>query len=212
MFRQFLSPLLAGLAITSADAAIDFSPMIEEYAHAGFEYRKVTFKEDNGTVTFTAPQGWSIRGADDRAELTPPDKPFAEGAITAAPLPGLQQFDEAAVHALEQQVLASAPPTSQSVQVVRRRENPVTIGANTSCEIVISYAALGHVFERSVIFVHTADTQLVFRLTATKADFGALHSSFLRSISSWEYIENKLEGTAVATAAGGGRLAAAAAK
>ena len=191
MFRRYLLLLLTGLTIRSAQAAIDFSPMIEEYSHAGFNYRKVTFKEDKGIVTYTPPQGWTIRGGGNAAQLTPPDKAFVDGVILAMPLRGPQAFDEATVAALEQQVVATAPPGSQAAQVVRRQENPVALGSNPSVEIAISYSVLGRSFERSVVFVNTVDTQLVFRFSAPKEDFGALHQRFRQSIGSWEYVETK---------------------
>ena len=93
------------------------------------------------------------------------------------------------VKALQQDVLASAPPQSQSVQVVRMQENPVMMGSNLSYEVVISYAALGETFHRSVIFVSTPDTWVVFCITAPKSEFDPLYASFCRSISSWEWIQ-----------------------
>ena len=197
MFRRLLLLLLTGLTIPSIQAAIDFAPSIEEYSHAGFNYRKVTFKEDNGIVTYTPPQGWTIRGGGNAVQLTPPDKAFVDGVILATPLRGAQSFDEPTVAALEQQVLAAAPPGSQSLQVVRRQESPVALGSNPSFEIAISYTVLGRSFERSVVFVNTADTQLVFRFSAPREDFAALNARFRQSIGTWEYIEAK---TAAATA------------
>jgi hypothetical protein len=195
MLGRLLSTMLAALAIASADAAIDFAPAIEEYSNEGFLHRKVTFKAENGIVTFLPPYGWAVRGSQGQAQLTPPDRPFAEATITAAPAAGPQTFDEATIAALEQQVLASVPPASQSLQVVKRQENPVIIGSNLSFEIVISYAVLGKVFERSVIFVNTPGTQVVFRFTAPKPDFPALHEGFRRSINSWDHVETKRPGT-----------------
>jgi hypothetical protein len=132
--------------------------------------------------------------------LQPPNKNFAEGTITANPLAGPKPFDELTVKALEQRVLSEAPPGSQAVQVVRREENPVSMGPNPSLEIVISYATLGHTFHRSVIFVHTADTQLAFRFTSTKEDFTVLNESFRRSVASWQWIDGAAaSNTAVAS-------------
>ena len=62
---------------------------------------------------------------------------------------------------------------------------------NPSVQFVISYVTLGQTFQRSVIFINTPDTQLVFRLTAPKADFNALDDVFRRSISSWQWTETK---------------------
>jgi hypothetical protein len=56
-----------------------------------------------------------------------------------------------------------------------------------SVEIVISYMALGRIFERAVIFVQADDTQLGFRLTAPKEEFDALSQLFRASIGSWQW-------------------------
>jgi hypothetical protein len=84
------------------------------------------------------------------------------------------------------------------VCVVKHELNPVPMGANASLEIVISYSALGRIFQKSVIIVQTADQQLVFRLSAPKGDFAALNDAFRRSIGSWQWIEPAVS---VATAA-----------
>ena len=201
MFRRLLLLLLTGLTIPSAQAAIDLAPLVEEYSHAGFNYRKVTFKEDKGIVTYTPPQGWTIRGGGNAVQLTPPDKAFVDGVIVATPLRDPQAFDEATVAALEQQVVATAPPGSQGLQVVRRQENPVALGSNPSFEIAISYTVLGRSFERNVIFVNTADTQLVFRFSAPKEDFAALEQRFRQSIGTWEYVETKAAAATATVAA-----------
>jgi hypothetical protein len=182
---------LALLAATtcSAGAEIDLTPTVREYVSQGFVYRQVKLKQPTQDILFVLPQGWSIRGGKDRLQLQPADRNFVDAIVTATPLATPQPFDEPTVKALERQVLTEAPPGSQAVQVVRREENPVAMGSNPSLEVVISYATLGRTFYRSVIFVHTADTQIVFRFTAPKADFTALNLVFRRSISSWQWIE-----------------------
>lgn len=191
MFRRTLSLLLVVSTLSWSRAAIDLAPEIEEYSHAGFHYRKATFKADNGTVTFLPPPGWALRGIKDRLQLNPPDQRFAEGLILATPLKTPQPLDEPTIRALEQQVLASAPPSSQSAQLLSREENPILIGPHQSCQVAMTYELLGEVFQRSVIVVHTPDTQLVFRFTAPKRDFDVLNEAFRRSIASWEWLEAK---------------------
>jgi hypothetical protein len=183
---------LALLAATTcpAGAEIDLTPTVREYASQGFVYRQVKLKQPTQDILFVLPQGWSIRGGKDRLQLQPADRNFVEATVTATALAAPQPFDEPTVKALERQVLTEAPPGSQAVQVLRREENPVAMGPNPSLEVVISYATLGHTFYRSVIFVHTADTQIVFRFTAPKEDFTALNLVFRRSISSWQWVES----------------------
>jgi hypothetical protein len=65
------------------------------------------------------------------------------------------------------------------------------MGQSPSLEVVISYNALGRSFRRNVIYVHTPDTQLVFRFTAPKSDFAGLNQAFRQSVNSWQSTENK---------------------
>jgi hypothetical protein len=189
MTSKLLFLALLAATICSARAEIDLTPTVREYTSAGFVYHQVKLKQPTQDILFVLPQGWSIRGGKDRLQLQPADKNFVEAIVTATPLAAPQPFDEPTVQALEQQVLAETPPGSQAAQVVRRGENPVALGPNPSLEVVISYTTLGRTFCRSVIFVHTADTQIVFRFTAPKEDFTALNLVFRRSINSWQWIE-----------------------
>jgi hypothetical protein len=189
--HKFSTVLLLALTICSARAAIDFTPTFREYTSHGLIYRQVRLNHETGSITFVPPNGWNVRGGKDKLQLQPPDKNFVEASIAANPLAGPKSFDEPTVKALEQQVVGEAPPGCQSVQIVSRAENPVAMGQYLSLEVVISYTTLGRTFQKSVIFIHTPDTQLVFRFTAPKEDFASFNSLFRRSIGSWEWIEQR---------------------
>jgi hypothetical protein len=191
MSHKFSITLSLALTICSATAAIDLTPTLREYTSEGIIYRQIKLKREGGTITFVPPRDWNVRGGKDRLQLQPPDKNFVEATITAMPLPAPKPFDEPTVKALEQRVLSEAPAGSQSAQVLRREENPVAMGQYLSLEIVISYTTLGRTFQRSAIFVHTPDTELVFRFTAPKEDFALLNAAFRRSIGSWQWIEQR---------------------
>jgi hypothetical protein len=191
--------LFLAFTMRAASAAIDLTPTVAEYSSQGFTYRRVTLKQDAGTITFVPPDNWEVRGGKDRLQLQPPNKPLVEATITATTLPAPRPFDEATVRALEQQILAEAPPGSQP-QVLSREENPIAMGQYLSLEVVISYHALGRIFQKSVIFVHAANTQLIFRFTAPREDFAMLNSSFRRCIGSWQWIEPPTPKGAGATA------------
>jgi len=201
MRSKLLSLVLVAATICSISAAeIDLTPSVREYSSQGFVYRQVILKQANQEIRFVLPQGWNVRGGKDRLQLQPPDKNFTEATVTANPLAAPKPFNEPTIKALEQQVLSEAPPGSQKVEVVRREENPVLMGTNSSLEIVISYAALGQTFERSLLFVHTPDTQLVFRFTAPKQYFPMLNEMFRRSIQSWQWVAPAINGAAPAIA------------
>jgi hypothetical protein len=186
--RLFIFLVLA-VAISTASAAIDFTPILKEYSAQGFTYREVKFKSGEGSVTLNPPQGWAINGGTGRLQLRPPNNNFVEGIIEAVPLQAARPFDQEAVQALQQRVMSETPPGSHLVQFVRSQENPVRMDQNPSFEFVISYESMGKTFQRSVIFVNCAGQQLIFRFTAPKKEFEAFNRDFLRSISTWQWIE-----------------------
>jgi hypothetical protein len=177
------------LAINSASGEIDFTPEIKEYTAEGFTHRRVTLKNDKGSVTFGPPARWTIRGDKEVLRLSPPESNFVEATVQTASLPTPLVFDEAGLKALEQQVMREVPPASQSAQIVKRTQNAVIIGPHRTFEFIVSYQALGQTFHRSVIFANTPDKPLVFRLTAPKANFDSFADDFRRSVSSWNWIE-----------------------
>jgi hypothetical protein len=188
MYSRFtIVTLLLVATICASQAAIDFTPNVEEYSSQGFVYRRVTLKEDKGLIKFVAPDAWNVRGSKNLLQLIPPNRSFVEATISATPLTGPTPFGDATVEALKQQVLRDAPPTSQSVQLIKCELNPVPMAPYPSVEIVISYTALGRTFGKSVIFVQADDTQLVFCVTAPKEEFDGLSHIFRRSISSWQW-------------------------
>ncbi len=195
MRRRFLLIIcLVATTIGPVRAGVDLTPSVEEYTSEGLLYRRVTLKTDTGNISFVPPRAWNVRGAKDRLQMEPPDQPFSEATVVVTPTAGPVALDEPTVKALEQQVLSGAPPASQSVQILGVEENPV-LSQNPSVQITISYDALGHTFQRSVIFLNTRDIQLVFRLTAPKSDFGPLDQAFRRSINSWQWNETKPVGS-----------------
>lgn len=198
MFSKISAALFVlALTIHQAGAEIDFTPTEREYSAEGFTYRQVTLKDGDGRVAFTPPQRWVVRGDKNRMQLTSPEKSFVEATIQAVPLSAPQRFDEAALKTFEEQALQAAPAGSQSVQIVKREENPVVMGQNLSFGVVISYQALGQTFQRSIVVVNCPDTQLILRFTAPKADYDTFNSDFRRSIGSWEWINGP---TAASTA------------
>jgi hypothetical protein len=178
--------LLAGM---SAHGGIDLTPSVNEYISEGIKYQKLIFRQDKQRIEYNPPLGWSIHGSAERVQLTPPKKTFAQAAIEAVPLAGPQALDEKTTNALEQQFVSSLPPGSQFVTVVSKEQNPVPVDRRPSLEVTATYQLMGEKFLKSAIFVNLPDTQLIFRLTARKDDFEALHREFKRSIFSWHWLE-----------------------
>ena len=192
--------LVATIAFSvTANAAIDFTPVVEEYTSQGFVYRKVTLRGERGVIRFVPPLGWNVRGTKELLQLYPPNQTLAEATMSARTVSAPISFDAAMIETLEQQALGTAPPTSQAARVVKHELNPIPMGANPSLEIIISYSALGRIFQKSVIIVQVGDQQLVFRLSAPKEHFDALDQAFRRSIGSWQWIEPAASSATVAS-------------
>lgn len=193
MFRSFVTLVWLAVAFSSASATIDFTPTVSEFTGEGIVYRRVTFKTDKGSVQFVPPPKWTARGTAERAQLFPPDNKFAEATITARPLEAPPQpWDERTLQALEQQVIGHIPPNSASVEVLSREQKPLW-SQSVGFEIVVGYKALGYTFKRSVLVVRTTDTELTFQFSAPKEEFASLNDQFQRSITSWEWVEQKPE-------------------
>lgn len=184
----FLAFASLGLAATSP-GAIDLTPVPSDHEENGFKYRMLTFKHGTRRINYVPPGSWMVRGAPDRLQMSSPASKFAEASIGAVPLEAPVPLDETRMLALEQQVLASLPPGSQSPEVIERVQNPVVLGGNLSFGVQVSYQVLGRTFHRMVIFVHAPDVQLTFRATAEKSEYEKFYSTFRQSLTSWHWTE-----------------------
>ena len=191
--------VFAGL-VSAAYARPDPSPSVADISEDGFTYRELTFTGEKTKVTFAPPPAWAFRGNKSRLQLTPPDKPFAEGSIEATPLAQPQPLDPETIEAFKQQVTASVPAGSQSVVVESEAENAIMPEGSPSYEVVLSYQTLGKSFRRSVLLVNGPTERLIIRLTAPKEHFAALATPFRRSVMSWRTTELKPGANAAAPA------------
>jgi hypothetical protein len=189
MLRQSTIAFTFLAMVVTAESGIDLTPSVKEYIGEGIKYQKLIFQQDKQRVEYNPPPGWSFRGSAERVQLTPPKKNFAEAAIEAVPLAAPQPLDEKVTKALEQQFISSLPAGSQFVAVVSEEQNPVPVDGNPSFEVTASYQLMGEKFLKSTIFVNLHDMRLIFRLTARKDDFEALHRDFKRSVFSWHRLE-----------------------
>ncbi len=188
MLHKSTIAIVSLIAAFTAQGAIDLTPSATEYVALGIKYRQLIFQDDKRRIEYELPTGWSFDGSPNQLHLKPQGKSFAEAVVTAAPLDKPQPLDDNTVKLLGQQVIASLPGGSQFAKVEEEIANPVLLGANGSFEVTVSYQSMGEKFFRSALFVNLRDTQLVFRLTARKDDFQALHREFKVSIFSWHWI------------------------
>lgn len=199
--RSTIILLFVTAALTVRGGGLDFTPNATEFVGEGIKYQKLTFRKDKQLVEYYPPPGWTFLGSAERIQLRPPKKNFAEAVIEAVPLSTPQPLDEKITKALAQQFLSAVPDGSQFVTVVTEEQNPVLLNENPTFEVTASYQLMGEKFLTSALFSNLADTQLIFRLSARKDDFQALHFEFKRSISSWHWAEPDQAPTQVAKTA-----------
>jgi len=185
-------------AMSAASAGIDLTPSPSEYVAEGMKHQQLTFVQDKQRIKYELPAGWRYDGGGAQVHLTPPNKKFAEATITAAPLAKPEALDENTIKVLEQQFVAALPLGSQFVKIEEEIPNSVLLSGNPSFEVTASYQLNGEKFLKSALFVDLRDTQLVFRLSARKGDFPALHREFKSSIFSWHWIDSEPGHSAVA--------------
>jgi hypothetical protein len=193
---------VVGLAtITSVNAGIDLTPSVTEYSANGFKFQQLNFRDDKRRIEYEFPRGWSFDSNANQLHLKPPQKNFAEATISILPLNKPTPLDESAIKELGQQSIVALPPGSQFVKIEEEAANTVLLDGNASVEVTVSYQTTGEKFVRSTLLVNLPDKRLIFRLTARKDDFQALHREFKASILSWRWIDPEKQGAEVSNKA-----------
>jgi hypothetical protein len=180
--------MLVAFAI-SARGGIDLTPSVSEYTAEGNTFRQLTFADGKRQVVYELPRLWSYRGDRTSLHLSPSNVVRADASIQVTDLPKPQPLNDTVVAALKEQSLHAAPPGAQSVTLVAEEMNPVRLEGGDAYCVTISYQALGETFVRSALYVNLPDAQLIFRLTARKADFEPLQRAFRSSILSWHWVD-----------------------
>ena len=184
-----LFPLLALTFGSPVYAGLDLTPQSKEFIEEGVTVREVSFKDGEGSVKFSPPRDWSVRGQQNRLRLSVPQKDFAEAVIEATPLPAPQPLDEAAITAFKEQVRATLPSGSQAITILLEAANTMMPAGNSSFEVMVSYKLWDKTFQRSALLVNGPHDRLMFRFTSLKEDFTPLNGTFRRSVASWQWIE-----------------------
>ena len=181
--RSIILPLLF-LTTVAGRGGVDLTPFVNEYVAQGIKVQQLTFKEDKRRIEYEPPSGWKFDGGPNQLHLLPPQKNFAEAVVAVAQLNKPQSLDENTIKLLEQQFVANLPAGSQLVKIEEEVPNSVLLDGNAGFEVTVSYQSMGEKFLRSALFVNLRDTQLIFRFSARKDDFEALHREFKASIFS----------------------------
>jgi hypothetical protein len=182
----FIYCLTSGLG--TSQAAIDLTPTLTEYKANGLTFQQLVFKDGSRQVTYELPPQWTYRVVGSSVKLLPPNSSSADIFIQAQPLTAPQPLDEKGIAAARQHFLQAVPPTAQTVKLTGDEVDTVPF-KTTNCEFTATYQALGEVFIRRALYINLPDTQLIFRLTAQKAEFENLWRTFRGSVLSWQWIE-----------------------
>ncbi|MEY2539077.1 MAG: hypothetical protein QOG67_2817 [Verrucomicrobiota bacterium] len=182
--------LTCGLLLAAVTAtcygSIDFTPTTAERVLDGIKFQQLIFHENGRKISYEQPRAWRYAASASQIVFTPPNITQAEGVIDQSRLEKPENFDEATMKSLQDQVLASVA-NAQSVTLVSAEKNPLLINRHETFEVTIAYQIGGVEFERSVLFLNLPDTQLRFRVTANKRDFEKVHQAFRGSIFSWQW-------------------------
>jgi hypothetical protein len=188
--------MLVAFAI-SARGGIDLTPSTSEYTAEGITFKQLSFKDGKRRVLYELPYLWSYRGDGASLQLVPPNSVRADASILIADVAKPQAFDEKLFAALREQSLRAAPPGAQNVILTNEELNPVRLEGSDAYCVTISYQALGETFHRSMLYVNLPNAQLIFKLSARKADFEPLQRAFRSSILSWHWVEANPAATVV---------------
>jgi hypothetical protein len=180
--------LLLALLATNARASIDFTPTTGERILDGIKFKQLIFHDNGRKITYEQPRNWKYSGGASQIVLTPSDVSQAEAVIEQSRLEKPQNFDNASLQSLQEQVLSSVPASAQNVTLISSEKNPLVINRHETLEITIAYQISGLEFQRSVLFLNLPDTQLRFRVSARTQDFEKIHNAFRGSIFSWQWL------------------------
>jgi hypothetical protein len=189
--------LLTGAAfalVAQLYAAVDLTPIVGIREQDGLRFRQLIFKEGATIITYEHPTGWSYTGDANHIRFLPPHTSQAHADIEQAPLAAPQPFDEPAMKALREQVLASIPKEASQITVVSTEKNPLVMSGHETFEAVVSYHLYGTQFVTATLFMNLKETQLRFRVISRKEDFEKTHQLFRGSLYSWQTEENAKAG------------------
>lgn len=179
--------LLAAFTLSTADGAIDFTPVPGERNQEGIIFKQLIFREKERKITYEHPKGWSYAGDSKGVRLTPPNVAQAQADIEQSALRAPQPIDEAA---LRDQAMMTVPAGSQQATIVAEERTPLQINRHDTFGVTINYLLHGQEYTANVLFANLDDTQLRFRFVARKQDFEKLFRAFRGSLFLLQWAES----------------------
>lgn len=178
--------LLAALTLSTAEAAIDFTPVVGERNQEGVIFKQLIFREKDRKITYEMPNGWTYSGDSKGLRLSPPNVAQAQADIEQSALRVPEPINEAALRDLG---LKAIPAGSQQATIVAEEQNPIRINRQDTFGVTINYLLHGQEYTANVLFVNLEDTQLRFRFVARKQDFETLFRAFRGSLFLLQWAE-----------------------
>lgn len=178
--------LLAALTLSTAEAAIDFTPVVGERNQEGVIFKQLIFREKDRKITYEHPNGWTYSGDSRALRLTPPNVTQAQGDIEQTALRVPEPINEAALRDL---AMKTIPAGSLQATIVAEEQNPIRINRQDTFGVTINYLLHGQEYTANVLFANLEDTQLRFRFVARKQDFEKLFRAFRGSLFLLQWAE-----------------------
>jgi hypothetical protein len=172
--------------LSTAFAAIDFTPLTGERELNGVKFAQLVFHENGRNVVYEPPRTWTYSGGGPSIKFIPPKISLAEGEIQQQPLKAPLAFDEATTKALQAQTLAAVPSGSTTVTLLGEELNPLLVNGNATYEVTVGYTFYGEEFQLSILYINLPDTLLKMRTVAKKNDFEKVHEAFRASAVSFQ--------------------------
>ncbi len=183
-----LLPALCPGLVTSAAAAIDFTPTVTQRTLEGAVFQQLIFHDGQRKVAYEQPRGWNFVGSGASIRFTPPDVTQAQARIDQTPLPQPETFDEATIKLLQGRALTFVPPNAQGVAFVGDERNPIAINGQPTYEVTLQYQFYGEQYEMSMLFADLAQVRLRCQVIAKKKDFAKIHMLFRASLCSLQWL------------------------
>ncbi len=178
--------MLAALTLSTAEAAIDFTPVVGERNQEGVIFKQLIFREKDRKITYEQPNGWTYSGDSKGLRLTPPNVAQAQADIEQSVLRVPEPIDEAALRDL---AMKTIPAGSLQATIVAEEQNPIRINRQDTFGVTINYVLHGQEYTANVLFANLEDTQLRFRFVARKQDFEKLFRAFRGSLFMLQWAE-----------------------
>jgi hypothetical protein len=184
MVHPIIPLAIFAMISASALAEVDFTPRPSFYLAEGTHVPNVKFNSGSADVTYTPPGDWILSGGGRKLTLTPPNTVQAEAAMQTElakdPLPATDQN----IKAYTDRALGLIPREAAKVSVFDSGVASLKVCRRPLAEVTINYVLFGQQFMTAIYFMPYEKEQLIFQLTARKADFPELVKAFQRSLFS----------------------------